>query len=83
VEGEALAPRAVAMRAEPMEAGGSGGPPRVSGGGEVEAEPSRGTWNGEGTADDQLSDDLGGMSFADAISGNIVEFDEGDMSPGP
>ena len=28
------------------------------------------------------SDDLGGMSFADAISGTIVEFDEGDIVTG-
>ncbi|MDQ1492428.1 MAG: small subunit ribosomal protein [Actinomycetota bacterium] len=29
-----------------------------------------------------VSDDLGGMSFADAISGTIVEFDEGDIVTG-
>src|ERR671924_2163565 len=37
---------------------------------------------GEYTPRQVVSDDLGGMSFEDAISGTIVEFDDGDIVNG-
>src|SRR5205823_10408838 len=48
------------------------------------AGPTFGGTNAEGEYEPMqvVSDDLGGMSFADAISGTIVEFDEGDIVTG-
>ena len=48
------------------------------------ASPSFGGTDAEGEYQPMqvVSDDLGGMSFADAISGTIVEFDEGDIVTG-
>src|SRR5437764_11452876 len=37
---------------------------------------------GEYTPRQVTSDDLGGMSFEDAISGTIIEFDDGDIVKG-
>src|SRR3954452_25430901 len=54
------------------EASSDGGPP-IFGGTDAE---------GENQPMQVVSDDLGGMSFADAISGTIVEFDEGDIVTG-
>ena len=37
---------------------------------------------GEYTPREVVSDDLGGMSFEDAVAGTIVEFDDGDIVKG-
>ena len=41
-----------------------------------------GTPDGEYTPREIVSDDLGGMSFDEAIAGTIVEFDDGDIVKG-
>jgi small subunit ribosomal protein S1 len=87
VEGEApAAPAPVAAPAGGAdEPGGSGGSPESSAAvAEVEAEPLFGGTDADGEYQPMqvVSDDLGGMSFADAISGTIVEFDEGDIVTG-
>src|SRR5688500_17064380 len=66
------APPAPAPDAPPAESAPSSGAPTFGG---TDAE-------GEYQPLQVLSDDLGGMSFADAISGTIVEFDEGDIVTG-
>jgi hypothetical protein len=68
----APAPAAPAPAA-PAEAPGDGGSPVPFGGNDAD---------GEYQPMQVVSDDLGGMSFADAISGTIVEFDEGDIVTG-
>src|SRR5688572_24730210 len=66
------APSAPAPDAPPADAAPSGGAPTFGG---TDAD-------GEYQPMQVVSDDLGGMSFADAISGTIVEFDEGDIVTG-
>ena len=66
------APAAPAPAAPPSDGPADGGGPTFGG---TDAE-------GEYQPMQVVSDDLGGMSFADAISGTIVEFDEGDIVTG-
>ncbi len=50
-----------------------------------DADPTMGTFDAESgayTPREVVSDDLGGMSFDDAIAGTIVEFDDGDIVRG-
>ncbi|MDQ1567777.1 MAG: small subunit ribosomal protein, partial [Actinomycetota bacterium] len=67
------APAPPAPAEAPGEAPADGGSPVPFGGNDAD---------GEYQPMQVVSDDLGGMSFADAISGTIVEFDEGDIVTG-